>query len=219
MITEIIDKKDRDRSAEIPKRNGKLLVFTGQSGAGKDTVVDAVLQHPEIKRRGITKIITHATREMRPGEINGVHYHFVSENHLREMGNRGELAEEPTLTGKTYKATSKDAVRKILGGDKIAWRIDISRTVEVVAGNLHNDVFSEDDREWAKENTHVFFISAPPDQLEKRRKERDGEQHNLDDYKRRDADEEKQIQTLMRYKGRLHIVENPNGGLDVAVNK
>lgn len=61
-----------DKAEKYVKR-GKILIITGPSGVGKDTVMNSLLsKHPEFRFcRSVT------TRDKRPGEIEGVSYYFI----------------------------------------------------------------------------------------------------------------------------------------------
>ena len=53
---------------------GRLFMITAPSGAGKSSLVKALLEHDS----SIELSISHTTREPRPGEVNGHEYHFIS---------------------------------------------------------------------------------------------------------------------------------------------
>ena len=55
--------------------SGNLFIITAASGAGKTSLVKALLE----KDQHIKLSISHTTRPQRPGEENGVHYHFVKD--------------------------------------------------------------------------------------------------------------------------------------------
>ena len=57
-----------------PPRQGSLIVISGPSGAGKTSVIDALLQSDP----ALTRSVSATTRPPRPNEINGVNYHFLS---------------------------------------------------------------------------------------------------------------------------------------------
>lgn len=65
---------DKDRRGERMEKKGTLIVVSGFSGAGKGTVVKDL-----VKRYGYSLSVSATTREPRPGEIDGVHYHFKTE--------------------------------------------------------------------------------------------------------------------------------------------
>ena len=56
------------------KNKGLLIVLSGPSGAGKDTVIDRVISNDG----SITRLISATTRAPRPSEINGIDYFFIS---------------------------------------------------------------------------------------------------------------------------------------------
>lgn len=54
-----------------------LIVISGPSGAGKTTVIERLLNHPEIGS-GLLFSVSAATRPPRPGEVEGIHYYFIA---------------------------------------------------------------------------------------------------------------------------------------------
>ena len=68
------------------KRRGILYTVSAPSGAGKTSLVKALLdQCPELQVS-----VSHTTRAQRPGEINGVNYHFIDRAEFTNMIDRGE---------------------------------------------------------------------------------------------------------------------------------
>ncbi len=70
--------------------SGKLVVFSGPSGAGKTTVVRGVLQQCRLP---LVLSISATTRPPRPAERDGVDYHFLSEQQFHTRRRRGEFLE------------------------------------------------------------------------------------------------------------------------------
>ena len=68
---------------------GLVVVLTAPSGTGKTTVGEALLK----RRPTLGRCITVTTREPRPGEANGVDYHFVTEDEFARMRDGGDLLE------------------------------------------------------------------------------------------------------------------------------
>ena len=68
---------------------GKLILFSGPSGVGKDTLLDILFQ----KRPDFQKSISITTRERREGEVNGVDYYFITPDDFEAMLDNGEVLE------------------------------------------------------------------------------------------------------------------------------
>jgi guanylate kinase len=84
---------------------GNLFIITAASGAGKTTLVEALLANDaQIKRS-----VSHTTRLPRAGEENGVHYHFVTEAQFLETLSAGGFLESADVHGAKY-GTSQSAV-------------------------------------------------------------------------------------------------------------
>ncbi len=98
-----------------------LIVISGPSGVGKDTVLQ------EMKSRGLPFhfVITATTRKPRPDEVDGVDYFFLSEDEFAKMINEGELLEYAVVY-QDYKGIPKSQVRKALtSGKNVIMRIDV----------------------------------------------------------------------------------------------
>ena len=68
-------------------KNGKLFVISGASGVGKGTVLKAVME----KRNDLFFSVSATTRPPRPGEVDGVHYYFITKEQFEDMIARGEF--------------------------------------------------------------------------------------------------------------------------------
>jgi guanylate kinase len=78
--------------------SGSLFVISAPSGAGKTSLVHALLAtNPQIDLS-----VSYTTREPREGEQNGVAYHFVSRETFSEMAGRGEFLESAEVYGNFY---------------------------------------------------------------------------------------------------------------------
>lgn len=102
--------------------SGKLFIIAAPSGAGKSTLVNALLT----REAGIALSISHTTRAPRPGDIDGVQYHFVDRATFEAMVACGDFIEHADVFGNYY-GTSRVAVEPILatGGDvllEIDWQ-------------------------------------------------------------------------------------------------
>jgi guanylate kinase len=91
--------------------SGLLFVITAPSGAGKTSLIDALLKSdPEL---GLS--ISYTTRPPRPGEQNGREYHFVDKPTFEAMAAAGEFLESAEVHGNRY-GTSRAVVRDLLRG-------------------------------------------------------------------------------------------------------
>lgn len=79
-------------------KKGKILIITGPSGVGKDTVMVELLKNHDNLRfcRSVT------TRDKRPGEIEGVSYFFITREEYDRMDKNGELIESIEYLGNKY---------------------------------------------------------------------------------------------------------------------
>jgi len=99
---------------------GKLFIVAAPSGAGKSTLVNALLA----REPGIALSISHTTRAPRPGDIDGVQYHFVDRAAFERMVARGEFLEHADVFGNYY-GTARGAVEPILeAGRDVLLEID-----------------------------------------------------------------------------------------------
>ena len=91
--------------------SGLLFVITAPSGAGKTSLIDAVLKEDS----GLRLSISYTTRPPRPGEQNGREYHFVDNATFDSMLAAGEFLESANVYGNRY-GTSRNVVRDLLAG-------------------------------------------------------------------------------------------------------
>jgi guanylate kinase len=117
--------ENREQVADIYQRLNQakpvLVVLSGPSGVGKDATLELM------KRRDLPFyfVVTATTRPIRPNEVNGVDYHFVSMGEFAEMIDAGELLEYAVVYG-DYKGIPKKHVRKALASGKdVVLRIDV----------------------------------------------------------------------------------------------
>jgi guanylate kinase len=99
---------------------GFLFVITAPSGAGKSSLIDALLKDDP----GLKLSISYTTRKPRPGEQNGREYHFVDEKTFLGMLERGEFFESAEVHGNRY-GTSQAVIREALArGQDLVLEID-----------------------------------------------------------------------------------------------
>jgi guanylate kinase len=111
----------REWYASLHQPRPLLVVLSGPSGVGKDATIQ------RMKERGYSCyfVVTATTRPRRPGEIDGVDYHFVSQATFTDLIERGELLEHALVYGQ-YKGIPKAGVRAALAsGQDVMLRIDV----------------------------------------------------------------------------------------------
>jgi guanylate kinase len=82
----------------LKRKKGFLIVLSGPSGAGKNTVVNELSERLD----GVRYSVSVTTRPPGPGEIDGVHYKFLTHDEFRKMQEAGELLEWATVYGNLY---------------------------------------------------------------------------------------------------------------------
>jgi guanylate kinase len=137
----------------------RLFVFAAPSGAGKTTLVHAMVQHfPDLRFS-----ISYTTRPPRSNEADGVNYFFVSREKFEELRAAGELLEWATVFDNLY-GTSRRQVEKILAdGHNVLLEIDWQGARQV--------------RESMPDCVTVFILPPSLAELERRLRDRrtDGE--------------------------------------------
>ncbi len=109
---------------------GTLFIISAPSGAGKTTLVHALLESMD----EIEVSVSHTTRPPRPGEVDGRDYHFVSHTEFQELRARGAFLESASVFENFY-GTSRDVVnRKLEEGVDVVLEIDWQGAKQVTAG-------------------------------------------------------------------------------------
>lgn len=102
------------------QRRGILYTVFAPSGAGKTSLVKALLdQRPEL-----TVSISHTTRPQRPGEVDGVNYHFTDRATFTAMIERGEFLEQAEVFGNLYGTSQQWVQQTLLSGRDVILEID-----------------------------------------------------------------------------------------------
>ncbi|KAF4358714.1 hypothetical protein CsatB_026060 [Cannabis sativa] len=104
-----------------PNPNPLIIVVSGPSGVGKDAVIKKLRE----TRQGLHFVVTATSRDMRPGEVHGKDYYFVSKDEFLGMVERDELLEYALVYG-DYKGIPKQQIREFMAkGYDIVLRVDI----------------------------------------------------------------------------------------------
>jgi guanylate kinase len=92
------------------ERRGRLTVLAGPTAVGKGTIAAYVRTHFP----GVWFSVSMTTRAPRPGEVDGVHYHFVDDVEFDRLAERGEFLEYAVVHGAAKYGTPRGPVERIL---------------------------------------------------------------------------------------------------------
>lgn len=136
------------------KKRGRLVLYTGSSGVGKGTILE------ELKKRdpNIKVSISNTTRNKRNGEIDGVHYNFVTREQFEKLIKENGYLEYAEYCDNYY-GTPKKAVEDMLDeGYTVILEIEVQGGLQIM--KKHPDVLS------------IFILPPSMDVLEKRLRSR-----------------------------------------------
>ncbi len=113
-------------------RRGDLFVLSAPSGAGKSSLIHAMMNGGWVDADGIAFSVSHTTRAPRQGEVDGVDYHFVDARHFQQMIEREEFLEWAEVHNKLY-GTSYGAVMPLVEkGIDVILEIDVQGAEQVM---------------------------------------------------------------------------------------
>lgn len=114
----------------------KLLVLSAPSGTGKSTIIKALL---DIYQESLLQSVSYTTRPARPGEEEGIHYHFVSKDAFVQRIHQGDFLEWAEVHGNYY-GTSKSQIQSYLDqGKAIILDIDVQGALQLMEQDLDGE--------------------------------------------------------------------------------
>lgn len=123
----MIDAKTGAEPRTVRQGEPRLTVVSGPSGVGKSSVLSEVRRHvPEVYFS-----VSATTRAPRPGEIDGVHYHFVSVAEFERMITEGEMLEHARYAGNFYGTPRKPVQDAIDSGKPAVLEIELQGARQV----------------------------------------------------------------------------------------
>lgn len=127
-----------------------LVVLTGPSGVGKDVTLE------RMRQMGLKfhYVVTCTTRKMRPGEVDGKHYHFVTREEYDRLLARGDLLEHAEVFGNLYGIPRNEVVGPLLKGEDVIMKPDVQGAARIKE----------------LEPEAVFIFLAPPSMEEQARR-------------------------------------------------
>jgi guanylate kinase len=181
-----------ETTAEGPA-GAMLVIISGPSGVGKDTIIEALRRLP--RDPDYHYVVTCTTRARRPGETDGVSYHFLDRERFLALREAGELLEANEVHGNWY-GTPRAQVREALArGHDVILKIDV-QGAQVVKENVPEAVL-------------IFIVPPSLETLFQRLKSRATETADQLELRQRNAAIE-----LARQEDYDYIVENDDGQVE-----
>lgn len=106
----------------------RLIVISAPSGAGKTTLCEMLIK--EFPQIGLS--ISMTTREKRPYETDGVHYHFTTKENFEASQKRGELAESAEVHGNWYGTPRSEIEKHLKAGKNVLFDIDVQGAMSLL---------------------------------------------------------------------------------------
>ncbi len=131
-----------------------LIIISGPSGAGEDSIIDGLAEMMPIER-----VITTTTRQMRPGESEGRPYYFISKEEFQKGIDNNEFFEWAQEYNDNFYGVTEKELKRVMKSDKIGiWKVEYKGVIA------------------AKKKIpgiKAVFINAPLKQIEARLRKRD----------------------------------------------
>jgi len=138
-------------------RLGLLIVISGPSGVGKDTVIKRLLDlDPNLRYS-----VSYTTRPPRPGEVDGVNYHFTSRAEFERLIREGAFLEHATYDGNLYGTPIAQLALVRASGHDVVLKIDVQGAEQV--------------SKRAPDALRIFLAPPSMDELLRRRTQRHSE--------------------------------------------
>ena len=167
--------------------SGKLVILSGPSGVGKDTVLDAWMAlNPKVQR-----VVATTTRAAREGEVNGVDYNFISVPEFQRKAEQGDFLEFKEVHGNWY-ATPLKGMEDLLNAGKIAiLKIDVQGAIHAMS--LRRDAIT------------IFILPPSMEELESRIRGRGTDDDHIIQKRLQNAHDE--IECAPKYQHRIVNVD------------
>jgi len=107
-------------ATKAPPASGCLFVLAAPSGGGKTSLVKALLE----REPGMRLSVSYTTRAPRPGERDGVDYHFVDEATFTALKDKGEFLEHAFVHGNWYATSATWLAKEVQAGHDVLLEID-----------------------------------------------------------------------------------------------
>lgn len=106
----------------------RIVIISGPSGVGKDTLIDAWMRHNPF----VERVVTYTTRPPRKGEMNGRDYNFVDADKFDILAKSGHFFEFKNVHGNWYGSPKVDTEDILERGDVPVLKIDVHGALDVM---------------------------------------------------------------------------------------
>ncbi len=175
-------------------KKGKLVLYTGSSGVGKGTIMAELLK----RNPNIRLSVSNTTRKPREGEIDGVHYNFVTKQQFENLIKENGFLEYAQYCDNYYGTPKKQVEDLLSQGYDVFLEIEVQGGLQII--EKYPDVLS------------IFILPTSIDSLSRRLHRRGTEDEET--INKRLAEAEREMSFKDRYK--YNVV---NDDLDTAVNE
>jgi guanylate kinase len=125
--------------------DGFVIIISGPSGSGKNTIIDHLIK---IYGGKLTEIVTTTTRKPRENEIHGIDYYFISLEEFQARVKAGDFVEYEEVNAGTWYGTYKSEFQKLISTNQIAiFDIDVKGAINI--------------KKLYPQNTYTIFIKTP----------------------------------------------------------
>src|SRR6478752_5082564 len=114
-------------TTRAPGASGCLFVVAAPSGGGKSSMVNALLE----REPGIRLSVSYTTRPPRPGEREGIHYHFIDPERFNALNTAGEFLEYAQVHGNWYATSATWLKSEVAAGRDVLLEIDWQGAAQV----------------------------------------------------------------------------------------
>ncbi len=178
-----------------------LFTISAPSGAGKTSLVKALLEQ---RAGSVSVCVSHSTRAVRPGEVDGDAYHFVSLDEFNQMVARDEFLEHAQVFDNSY-GTARASVDALLASGKhVILEIDWQGARQVKSKML--------------ETVSIFILPPSRAELERRLRDRGTDDESTIARRMRDADREMSHYNDARYLVINNVFEQALYDLDAIIH-
>ena len=131
------------------KKLGSAIIISGPSGVGKSTVCSRVREmFPDLQFS-----ISCTTRKPRPGEVDGVHYYYLSKEEFEKRIANGDFIEYARVFDNIYGTLASEVIERVTAGQDVFLDIDVQGAIQIQEAAEKNDLLKK---------VCEFIILAPP---------------------------------------------------------